>query len=189
MIDDVLARDRPLDESLAARISGSLEPRDRAFARNLAATTLRRLGQIDDLVSAYVTRPLPASAHTARNILRLGAAQLVFLETPPHAAVNESVALAGTRSAERYKSLVNAVLRRLAAEGKARAGAQDAPRLNTPAWLWKSWSAAYGETTAHRIAEAHLGEPPLDISVRADTESWAARLEAERPRTPYPHAR
>src|SRR6185503_2832729 len=134
---------------------------------------------IDDLVAAYIARPLPPSAHTARNILRLGAAQLVFLETPAHAAVNETVALAETRGAERYKGLVNAVLRRVAAEGKARAAAQDAPRINTPEWLWKSWSKAFGESTARRIAEAHLAEPPLDVSLNGDPAAWAARLEAE----------
>jgi 16S rRNA (cytosine967-C5)-methyltransferase len=183
VLDDVLARNAPLDESLAARITGALEQRisirDRAFARNLAATTLRRLGQIDDLIAAYISRPLPASAHTPRNILRLGAAQLVFLEMPAHAAVNETVALAAGRRAERYKGLVNAVLRRLAAEGKARAAAQDAARLDTPDWLWKSWRAAYGEAMARRIAEAHLAEPPLDISVRGDAAAWAARLDAD----------
>ena len=182
MLDDVVARNVPLDESLGGRIGGRLEQRDRAFARNLAATTLRRLGQIDALIAAYVSRPLPAEAHSARNILRLGATQLVFLETPAHAAVNETVALAASRGAERYKGLVNAVLRRLAAEGAARAAAQDAPRLNTPDWLWASWSAAYGESTARRIAEAHLVEPPLDIGLRASdgaAAEWAARLEAE----------
>lgn len=179
VLDDVLAQGAPLDESLAARIGVALEQRDRAFARNLAATALRRLGQIDELIAAYVARPLPPPAHTARNILRLGAAQLVFLDTPAHAAVNETVALASRRSAERYKGLVNAVLRRLAADGKARAAAQDAARLNTPAWLWQSWSAAYGEATARRIAEAHLAEPPLDFRLRGDAADWAARLDAE----------
>jgi len=179
VLDDVFARNLPLDESLAARLDAKLEQRDRAFARNLAATTLRRLGQIDDLLSHYLSRPLPDAAHTARNILRLGATQLLFLETPAHAAVNETVALAASRAAERYKGLVNAVLRRLSAEGAARAMAQDAARLNTPAWLWRSWGAAYGESAARRIAEAHLVEPPLDFSVRADRADWAARLEAE----------
>lgn len=179
VLDDVLARNAPLDESLAARLDGRMEARDRAFARHLAATTLRRLGQIDALIAAFVQRPLPKEAHTARNLLRLGAAQLVFLETPAHAAVNETVALAAARGAERYKGLVNAVLRRLAAEGKARADAQDAPKLDTPDWLWTSWRAAYGEDTARRIAEAHFAEPPLDFSVNGDPGPWAARLEAE----------
>ena len=176
----MLGRNRPLDESLADRLSASaLEPRDRAFARHLAATTLRRLGQIDALIADHVARPLPADAHTPRNILRLGATQIVFLETPAHAAVNETVALAAAAGAARYKGLVNAVLRRLAEEGKARAGKQDAARLNTPDWLWQSWSAAHGEAIARRIAEAHLAEAPLDLSLRDAGGDWAARLEAE----------
>ncbi|MFO0988731.1 MAG: RsmB/NOP family class I SAM-dependent RNA methyltransferase [Alphaproteobacteria bacterium] len=178
VLDDVLGRNAPLDESLATRLGARLEARDRAFARHLAATTLRRLGQIDALIAAFVARPLPKEAHTARNILRLGAVQLVFLDTPPHAAVNETVALAGARGAERYRGLVNAVLRRLAAEGKQRAAAQDAAKLDTPEWLWNSWRAAYGEGTARRIADAHLAEPPLDFSVNGDPGPWAARLDA-----------
>lgn len=178
VLDDVLGRNAPLDESLAARLGARLEARDRAFARHLAATTLRRRGQIDSLIAAFVARPLPKEAHTARNILRLGAAQLAFLDTPPHAAVNETVALAGARGAERYRGLVNAVLRRLAAEGKARVAVQDAAKLDTPEWLWNSWRAAYGEGTARRIAEAHLAEPPLDFSVSGDPGAWAARLDA-----------
>jgi 16S rRNA (cytosine967-C5)-methyltransferase len=179
VLDDIFARNVTLDESLAAHLRSDLDRRDRAFARNLAATALRRLGQIDALIAAYVSRPLPAAAHTARNILRLGAVQLVFLETPPHAAVNETVVLAARRGTERYKGLVNAVLRRLAAEGKARAAAQDAPRLNTPDWLWRAWRTAYGENTARRIAEAHLAEPPLDLTVVRDAPAWATPLAAE----------
>ena len=180
VLDDVLGRNRPLDESLAERVAASsLEPRDRAFARHLAATTLRRLGQIDALIAAHVARPLPADAHTPRNILRLGATQIVFLETPAHAAVNETVALAAGAGAARYKGLVNAVLRRLAADGRARAEKQDAARLDTPDWLWRAWSRAHGEAIARRIAEAHLAEPPLDLSLRDAGGDWAQRLEAE----------
>jgi 16S rRNA (cytosine967-C5)-methyltransferase len=179
ILDDVLARGRPLDECLAERLAASaLEPRDRAFARHLAATTLRRLGQVDALIAARLERPLPASAHSTRNLLRLGAAQLVFLETPAHAAVNESVALSAA-VAPRFKGLVNAVLRRLAENGKARAAEQDAARLNTPDWLWVAWSAAHGEATARAIAAAHLLEPPLDFSLREAGAEWAVRLEAE----------
>jgi 16S rRNA (cytosine967-C5)-methyltransferase len=61
--------------------------------------------------------------------------------------------------------------------------AQDAARLNTPDWLWHSWTAAYGEPRARAIAAAVASEPPLDISVKADAPEevrvWAERLEAE----------
>src|SRR6185295_10613988 len=49
-------------------------------------------------------------------------------------------------------------------------------RLNIPDWLWQRWSAAYGPDVARRIAEASLREAALDISVKADAETWAGRL-------------
>ena len=179
LLDAVLRHGRPLDEALADSPGlAALAERDRALVRHLTATTLRRLGQIDALVSTFIDRPLPDRAASARNALRLGAADILFLRTPDHAAVNEAVALLGTPSARRYRGLVNAVLRRLAREGDELRGKQDAARLNTPDWLWQSWAEAYGEITARAVAEAHLAEPPLDISVASERGEWARRLDA-----------
>jgi 16S rRNA (cytosine967-C5)-methyltransferase len=108
----------------------------------------------------------------------LGLAQLLFLRTPPHAAVATSVDLAEARGFLSYKGLVNAVLRRLSQEGAALVLAQDEAKLNAPSWLWRNWSEAYGEDTARDIALAHLHEAPLDISVRSDPELWRERLDA-----------
>ncbi|NBC32540.1 MAG: methyltransferase domain-containing protein [Alphaproteobacteria bacterium] len=174
----VLARKRPLDEALEDPAFGILDPRDRAFARLLAATVLRRLGQLDAVIRTRLSRGLPRRATTVRDILRLGLAQILFLGTPAHAAVDTMVALTGAVGQGAYKKLVNAVLRRVAADGATVLEGQDAPRLNTPDWLWQGWAGAYGEDTARAIAAAHLDEPPLDISVRADPEGWAARLGA-----------
>jgi 16S rRNA (cytosine967-C5)-methyltransferase len=102
----------------------------------------------------------------------------LFLRTPPHAAVATSVDLAHHRGLLSHKGLVNAVLRRLSVEGVGRVERQDAPRLNTPDWLWHSWSRAYGEGVARAIASAHLKEAPLDVTVRADDEAWCEKLQA-----------
>jgi 16S rRNA (cytosine967-C5)-methyltransferase len=153
-----------------------LAVRDRAFARLLVTTVLRRLGQIDRIVTPLLRfRPKEASV---LNMLRLGAAQLLFLHTPAHAAVGETVRLAAGRFPKQVP-LLNAVLRKVASEGQQAVDAQDAPRLNTPKWLWDSWSAAYGEETARAIAAAHLNEPPLDLVAASDVERWAETLGAE----------
>jgi 16S rRNA (cytosine967-C5)-methyltransferase len=176
----VLGEGRPLDDALAESPDlAALEPRDRAFVRVLVATTLRRLGQIDGLVAHCLDRPLKAKQAQVRDLLRLGACQLLFLETPAHAAVDSTVALAHGTALGGYRGLVNAVLRRLAREGKAIRDGQEAATLNTPAWLWHSWRANYGESAARRIVEAHLKDPPLDLTVKADPEDWAERLGAE----------
>ncbi|MDH3664620.1 MAG: MFS transporter, partial [Alphaproteobacteria bacterium] len=175
---DVLGRvfgdQRTFDEAFAGHSKLELlDSRDRAFARLLVTTVLRRRGQIDEAVDRYVKK---APDPKVRNILRLGAAQLMFLETPVHAAVGETVELAGGR-AKYAQGLVNAVLRRLANELAGIEKRQDAPRLNLPDWLWESWTKAYGEETTRAIVEAQLKEPPLDISVRDVPELWAKKLE------------
>jgi 16S rRNA (cytosine967-C5)-methyltransferase len=65
----------------------------------------------------------------------------------------------------------------LSIEGAERLEEQDAPRLNTPDWLWRSWSTTYGESTARAIATAHLKEAPLDLTLREDAEAWRAALD------------
>ncbi len=178
LIDAVLARRRPLDEALEA-LDPRLSPRDRAFARHLAATVLRRLGQIDAVIADALKKGLPKGAPSIQAILRLGLAQLLFLDTPPHAAVSTSVNLAESEGAVRYKGLVNAVLRGAARDKDGLTKRQDEARLNTPDWLWQRWSDAYGAEAARAIGAAHLQEPPLDLTVKGDAEAWAARLGAE----------
>ena len=178
LIGAVLRRKRPLDDAIEESAAmHQLAGRDRAFARLLVATVLRRLGQIDALIAQSLNVPLAPRAMLVQDILRLGVAQLLFLRTPPHAAVATSVDLAQSRGFVSHKGLVNAVLRRLSIEGPERIETQDAPRLNTPDWLWQSWSRAYGEATARAVATAHLKEAPLDLSLRNDAETWGAALE------------
>ncbi len=178
LLRDVLRKSVPLDDAFDAHPGlAGMEARDRGFVRLLVATVLRRLGQIDAAVEASLTRPGAPKA-TVLDLLRLGAAQLLFLGTPAHAAVDTAVTLAAERGAAPYKGLVNAVLRRLAREGQAIIAGQDAGRLNTPDWLWLAWRHAYGTARTRAIVEAHLHEAPLDITVRDDPAGWAERLEA-----------
>ncbi|MDX6752268.1 RsmB/NOP family class I SAM-dependent RNA methyltransferase [Geminicoccaceae bacterium 1502E] len=178
VLERTLGRDPHAADELLASHPAFLElaPRDRAFARLLILVVLRRLGEIDHLLARFLKRRPKDRA--AEMLLRLGAAQLLFLGTPPHAAVNEAVKLA-TRRCPQQVALVNAVLRRVVAIPASELETLDAPRLNTPDWLWESWSAAYGEPAARAIALAHMGEPPIDFSVRADPAQWAQELEAE----------
>ena len=174
----ILRRGRTLDQALAAAPGlDSLAPRDAAFARLLLLTTLRRLGQIDAFLAGLMDHPLPARRGPVQDVLRLGVCQLAFLETPPHAAVASTVALAHGSRLSPYRGLVNAVLRRASREHGAIAEL-DAPRLNTPDWLWNSWTEAYGEATCRAIAEAHVGEPPLDLSPVSDAEDRVEALRA-----------
>lgn len=175
-----LRRGQPLDGALASDPNfAKLAPRDRAFARLIAATALRRLGQIDALITGCLESGLPDQVSLVEDILRIGVAQLAFLGTPAHAAVDRTVAQVHGRRIARYRALVNAVLRRISRESADLIAGHDAARMNTPDWLWHAWSEAHGEETCRRIAACHLGEAPLDITVKGDPAAWAERLKAE----------
>jgi 16S rRNA (cytosine967-C5)-methyltransferase len=169
-----LDKRKPLDSAWAQdRHFATFGPSDKAFAQLLVKTTMRRLNQIDDLLRHFVDRaPSPRIVHT----LRLGVAQLMWLDTPPHAAVHSAVEMTKQLRMEKFSGLVNAVLKRVVKEGPAIIEKQDAARLNTPDWLWNIWVSAYGEENTRKIAEMHLNEPPLDITVKSDPEHWAKEL-------------
>jgi 16S rRNA (cytosine967-C5)-methyltransferase len=179
ILDGVLRRRIALDEQLSGKNAHpglpALAERDRALARRLTATVLRRLGTLRHLVGGYLEKGFPSDAPRAETILLLGAAQILWLEVPDHAAVDLSVRLAqADRRAGRYAGLVNAVLRRVAQHG-ATASFDDISR-DTPEWLLKRWTGIYGSDTARAIAAANGHEPALDLTVKQDTESWAERL-------------
>ena len=179
LLQAVTRKRQPFDETLERNEAlKKLEKRDRGFVHALVAMTLRRLGQIDDAIQACLDKPQELKAG-AQDLLRLGAAQILFLETPSHAAVDTIVTLAAQSNATApYKGLINAVLRRLTREGKTHIAKQDAARLNTPGWLWLSWRQAYGVAMARKIAEANLGEALTDITVKSDAAAWAEKLKA-----------
>jgi 16S rRNA (cytosine967-C5)-methyltransferase len=189
IVEGVLRRRRALDElfeSGDAKSAGAktaivglaaLEDRDRALTRAIVATVLRRLGTLRHLIGSLLGEGLPAQAPRVETALLIGAAQILFLDVPDHAAVDLAVRLAqADRQALHFAGLVNAVLRRIAREGTERLAALDGAVLDTPDWLMARWVETYGEVTARAIAVANNVEPALDFTVKSDPESWAAQL-------------
>lgn len=177
MLDGVLRHGRPLDVQSEGKTQSVLPERDRALARRLAATVLRRLGTLRHLLGLFLQQGLPANAPRVETALLLGAAQILWLEVPDHAAVDLSVRLAqADRRAAHYAGLINAVLRRIAENGATRLAGIDTLLLDTPPWLMARWAAAYGEDIARAIAQAHAQEPALDLTVKNHPEIWAERL-------------
>jgi 16S rRNA (cytosine967-C5)-methyltransferase len=185
IVEGVLNRHRALDEMLegsdaraATAALAALSDRDRGLTRAIVAVVLRRLGTLRYLLASFLEEGLPAQAPRVEIALLVGAAQILFLEVPDHAAVDLAVRLAREdRMALHFAGLINAVLRRIAREGKERIAALDAPVLDTPPWLMARWIKTYGEATAHAIAAANGREPALDLTVKSDAEAWAAKLD------------
>lgn len=116
-----------------------LDGRDRRFVTELVYGVTRMRRACDWLVDRFLTRdPDP----TARAWLRLGAYQLVFLGTPPHAAVAATVEAAPRK----LRGLLNAVLRRVAATPVS--WPDDATRLSYPDWIVERLRADLGPEQA-----------------------------------------
>ncbi len=184
ILDGVLHKHRTLDDQLdgAGAHPGlkTLADRDRALMRRLVATILRRLGTLGHLLSRLLDRGIPTDAPRAQSALLIGAAQILWMDVPDHAAVDLSVRLVQSdRRAAKYAGLVNAVLRRCAREGQPLIDEIKSQSLDIPPWLLARWIAAYGETTAREMALAIGHEPSLDITVKSDAAQWASRLHGE----------
>ncbi len=181
ILDGVLRRGRPLDDLFDGKQAqpglAALADRDRALVRRLVATVLRRLGTLRHLFGLFLQQGLPTDAPRVETALLIGAAQILWLDVPDHAAVDLAVRIAqADRRAAHFSGLVNAVLRRVAREGAQYLAAIDSVDLDTPAWLMARWVRGYGAATARAIAAANGREPALDLTVKSDAETWAARL-------------
>ncbi|HZO47482.1 MAG TPA: transcription antitermination factor NusB [Xanthobacteraceae bacterium] len=181
ILEGVLRRGRSLDDQLdgggAHAGLASLPDRDRALARRLIATVLRRLGTLRHLLGLYLERGLPKDSHRVETALLTGAAQILWLDVPDHAAVDLSVRLVqADRRDAGYAGLVNAVLRKVANGGAQQLLNKDTVALDTPEWLMARWQRAYGAELAYAIAAANGQEPALDISVKSDPAHWADAL-------------
>jgi 16S rRNA (cytosine967-C5)-methyltransferase len=184
IVDGVLHKHRTLDDQLdgAGAHPGlkTLSDRDRALMRRLVATTLRRLGTLGHLLSRLLDRGIPTDAPRAQSALLIGAAQILWMDVPDHAAVDLSVRLVQSdRRASKYAGLVNAVLRRCAREGAPLIEEVKSETLDVAPWLMQRWTAHYGEAVGRDIAHAIGHEPSLDITVKSDSAQWASRLHGE----------
>jgi 16S rRNA (cytosine967-C5)-methyltransferase len=161
--------------------AGELAPRDRALATTLVYGTVQRRATLDHVIGVFSARPVGKLDPPVLAALRLGAFQLLFLDgVPSHAAVNESVELV-KRGGQRGAQLVNAVLRRVAGEGRAIVAALDdttpagaALRHSVPEWMAAMWWDELGpdETgallaTINRPAESALRVNTLVTDVDA----------------------
>lgn len=150
----------------------ALEVRDRALARAILMAALRHRNAIAAALAARLDKPLPEGARHLDHLLHVAAAQILYLDIPDSAAVDLAVEKAADDPrSRRFAGLVNALLRRLARE-KATVG----DVAEGPDWFRAALARAWGAEHAASIGAMHRLEAPIDLTVKADAEAWAARL-------------
>jgi 16S rRNA (cytosine967-C5)-methyltransferase len=163
------------DRALAGEASrAGLDARERAFATRLAFGAIQRRRTLDHVIATCARRPVEQLDAPLRDALRLGCLQLLFLDgVAPHAAVDQSVELAKLAGGPGFK-LVNAVLRRVARDGRTLldtlgdATPEQAALLHSvPDWLARMWWDALGAPQARALL-AHVNEP-AESALRVNT--------------------
>jgi 16S rRNA (cytosine967-C5)-methyltransferase len=178
-VTETMKRRVPLDDVLDELApKEDLSSRDEALARAIAIVTFRRLGTLGRALNERLNRD--PKDERLLHLLATGAAQILFLDIPDHAAVDSGVRLAQEDPKLHHAGgFINAVLRRVARERDMILAAQEGAEeswLDTPTWLEERWVAQYGEELAAKIAEAHRSMASVDISVKDNAPAWAERL-------------
>ncbi len=173
-------RDRAFsDLALHSALSAlELPRRERALATELCYGSLRLRGRLDSALAQVLDRPLEQVDLPVRNLLRLGAYQVLFLErVPPEVAVSESVELAKQIGFASAGGFVNAVLRQLSRrrEGLVFPDRDEDPLGylvkwgSLPEWLAERWLDQLGSVEAAAMTEASTRPPPRTVRVSAST--------------------
>ena len=153
-------------DSIVQRLLGrsTLSASDRGFTTELFYGVLRNRTLLDFWIEQLRSASLD---HVSRDVLRLGFYQLFKIEIPAHAAVHETVELAGRKN----RALINAVLRtavRRADELEQAASRESvAIRLSHPEFLIDRWTAAFGDPAANALCE--WNNRPAPVYARINT--------------------
>lgn len=148
-----------------------MDPRERAFAHELTYGTTRLRGRLDHLLARHVHRDLSDLDPVVREVLRLGAYQLLYMDSvPPYAAVSQSVDQVRADMGAGPAGLVNAVLRKVGDSGDSQELFPDFERepaafLSTwgshPRWLIDRWLERWDAGAVRWLVAANNRRPSL----------------------------
>jgi 16S rRNA (cytosine967-C5)-methyltransferase len=158
------------DELLHRPAISKLSEADRNLATNLVMGTLRWQIALDERITALLANPKVKMDSAVRVALRLGAFQLLYLDRiPAYAAIGESVELA-KRAGNRFAAgMVNAVLRKIAAQPKQKdtvsvTNSTDLARATAhPVWMVERWAKNLGFESAKAICEYNQHPAPVFV--------------------------
>ena len=161
----VFEQDAYADRAFRSAAEG-LDERERAFAQLLAYGSVQRVRTLDHAIETLGRRPVRKLDPPVRAALRLGAYQLGWTETAPHAAVNESVELVRRARLERAVPFTNAVMRRLAdgIRPLLEALPDGALKESYPDWIYETFVRVLGAEGALELMRAM--NAPLETVVR-----------------------
>lgn len=155
-------------------LKAEIEEKNLPFANMLILTALRHLTALKQILNKFLNKKIPDKNKKVYYVLLLGATEILYMDTPDYAAINEYVNIARKFSDKYAAGMVNAVLRRVAA---------DKDNLNTvfnnkcfPKEFKKILQSDYSEAEIAQLEESAKAEPVLDITAKDNPEELALKL-------------
>ena len=165
----------------------TLDPRDRALVVSLVQGVTRMRRMLDTVLSQLLAKtPLDSLTPPIRNLLRMGAYQLLCTDIPAHAAIHEAVKLARRVGHEGVSRLTNAVLRSVQRQGESLMAPQGDPitelgvRQSLPDWLIRRWIDQVGFDEAANLARSANQALPLTLRInplKTSRDAFLAQLD------------
>ena len=174
ILDAILKRQQMLEAAFASSEGfKTLDGRDKGLVRLIVASCLRRHGQLSALLKPMISEQTAAPVQL---VLKMGMAQLLFLDLSQHAATDTAVELVKKIGFERQSGLVNAVLRRVIREKDILLAKTDCCD-NLPPEIKQRWQQNWGAEKTAKFAALMAQTPPLDITATGDIEMLAKKLD------------
>lgn len=178
----VLDRHHTLDEALGDVFGKHrLDEADRRLVHAICGFVFRNMGTIDVNLLRIMNRKRDPSPKMLHYLLKVGLAQILYMEIAPHAAVHATVEATRFMHLSKQKSLVNAVLRSAQRQKDVILSEPVQPLQTLPAWLRDRWARHYGENAVNAYLSTAMTEAPVDLSIKDPHASleWAQKLGGE----------
>ena len=152
-------------------VKNKISPKNMAFCNMLVLSVLRNYGALDKIIAKFVIKKFTPKNKILKFILLCGITELMLLESPDYAVINEYVNIAKKKTDKFAANMVNAVLRNVARQKKDLS-------LNAiiPDNFRKILEKDYSKEQIQKISEVSVKEPPLDVSVKENYKFWEQEL-------------
>ncbi len=151
----------------------NLSNKDISFVIYFTNISIRHRGSIEAIIKKFVKKKPPKNILEIKAGLILGVAQIFFSEIPPYALIDSTVNLFQGKI-KKWKSLANAVLRKINTEKKSLEKIKNNLTFSIPEWLYVEWQNQYGQKSVQKILEIYQQEPGLDLRVKDNIDQWVS---------------
>ena len=168
---DIIEKGANPDQSLKKKLQSdkylTLPKEDIAFCMMIMMTTLRRWGHIEIILAKYLKNSIESHSRRIHFLLLTSVCQILYLNTPPYAAVNSAIELTkNDKKSSKLRGLVNAVLRRISDDKDTILSQIMNPLDLLPDWIRDRWKNFYTNDEIKTISDTLLSAPPLDLSLK-----------------------